>query len=49
MRLSGGLLLGGLLGFSQWLVIRNYIPDPQWILATVTCSSLGRSPLEIPV
>ena len=36
-----GLLLGGLLGFSQWLVIRNYIPDPQWILATVTYSSLA--------
>lgn len=39
--LAKGFLLGGLLGFSQWLVIRKYIPDPQWILATVTYSSLA--------
>ncbi len=31
-----GLALGGFLGLFQWLVIRKYIPDPQWILATVT-------------
>ena len=36
--LAKGFLLGGLLGFSQWLVIRKYIPDLQWILATVTYS-----------
>lgn len=36
-----GLLLGGILGFSQWLTIRKYIPDPQWILATVAYSSLA--------
>ena len=40
-KLVRGLLLGGLLGFSQWLAIRKYIPDPQWILATVTYSSLA--------
>ena len=39
--LAKGFLLGGLLGFSQWLVIRKYIPDLQWILATVTYSSLA--------
>jgi hypothetical protein len=34
--LFGGLALGGFLGLFQWLVIRKYIPEPQWILATVT-------------
>jgi hypothetical protein len=35
-----GLMLGGLVGLSQWLVLRKYIPNPQWIFVVVAYQSL---------
>jgi hypothetical protein len=32
--LASGSLLGGLVGAFQWLVLRKYVPDKMWIVAT---------------
>ncbi len=35
VRIAEGLILGGLTGLSQWIVLRRYIPNPQWIFVAL--------------
>ncbi len=36
VKIAIALMLGGLTGLSQWIVLRKYIPNPQWIFVTLT-------------